>query len=90
MERKIFHIFLASPGDLADERKLVKENVERINKIIGRTINWQIELLGWEDTLPGANRPQELINKDVELCDLFLGILWKRWGPTNWEKRLWI
>jgi hypothetical protein len=84
MERKVFNIFLASLGDLAEERNIVSDVVNRINKIFSKTNNWYIELLGWEDTLPGASRPQELINKDIEICDLFLGLLWKRWGtPTG-------
>ena len=33
-----------------------------------------------EDTLPGYGRPQALINRDVERCDLFIGLLWRRWG----------
>lgn len=39
--------------------------------------------MGWEDTLPGMGRPQALINKDVELCDLFVLLLWKRWGSPS-------
>jgi hypothetical protein len=30
--------------------------------------------------LPGCGRPQAQINKDVDICDLFIGILWQRWG----------
>jgi hypothetical protein len=48
-------------------------------------MGWHIELLGWEDTLPGFSRPQALINKDVDSCDLFLGILWRRWGQPTGE-----
>jgi|GEM_PF-1469378 len=82
--RNVISIFLASSGDLVPEREEVKKVVERINKGIGKKVGWVIDLLGWEDTRPGFSRPQELINKDVEKCDLFLGILWKRWGqPTG-------
>lgn len=84
MDRNVLNVFVASPGDLSQERDLLKQKVERLNKIIGRNLGWHIELFGWEDTLPGANRPQSLINKDVEICDLFIGLLWKRWGqPTG-------
>ena len=27
-----------------------------------------------------SGRPQELINQDVDRCDLFIGLIWKRWG----------
>ncbi|MDE2481711.1 MAG: hypothetical protein KGN02_05940 [bacterium] len=29
-----------------------------------------LELLEWEDTLPGAARPQEVINRDLDQADL--------------------
>ncbi len=80
MRRRILTVFLASPGDLQVEREIVRSCVERVNKILARRVGWQIELLGWEDTLPGYSRPQALINKDVDSCDLFLGVLWRRWG----------
>jgi hypothetical protein len=37
-------------------------------------------LVGWEETVSGYGRPQHLINQDVDRCDLFLGMMWKRWG----------
>lgn len=85
MERNILSVFVASPRDLSDERKTLRDVVERLNKIYGKRIGWQIELLGWEDTLAGFSRPQTLINKDVENCDLFIGMLWKRWGTESGE-----
>ena len=29
---------------------------------------------------PELGRPQEIINRDLDGCDLFVGMLWKRWG----------
>ncbi len=43
-------------------------------------LGYQVELVGWEDTLPGVGRPQAIINRDLDGCDLFIGMLWKRWG----------
>ena len=83
--RNILTAFLASPGDLQEERNIVRESVDRLNKVIGRELNWQIELLGWEDTLPGYARPQSIINRDVDACELFIGILWRRWGQPTGE-----
>lgn len=83
MKRNVLTVFLASPGDLKPERNIARELVERINKVISRRVDWHIELLGWEDTLPGYSRPQDIINKDVDCCDLFLGLLWKRWGQST-------
>jgi hypothetical protein len=85
MEKKYLNIFIGSPGDLADERQEARNVCQRVNKILRKTINWQVDLLGWEDTLPGANRPQALINEDVQDCDLFVGLLWRRWGQSTGE-----
>jgi len=83
LKRNVLTVFLASPGDLKSERSITREVVERINKVVSRHLDWHIELLGWEDTLPGCSRPQDIINKDVDCCDLFLGLLWKRWGQST-------
>lgn len=81
--RNVLNVFIASPSDLQPERRVARDAVEQANEVL-RAVNWSIELLGWEDTLPGYGRPQAVINKDVEACDLFVGILWRRWGtPTE-------
>lgn len=83
LARRVISAFIASPGDLADERKKAREVVEELNRSLGRAFNIFVDLIGWEDTLPGAGRPQELINRDVDACDLFLGLLWRRWGMSS-------
>ncbi len=83
-QMNVFRVFLASPSDLEAERKITKEIVDRINSVICE-ISWTIELLGWEDRLPGYGRPQAQINEDVDACDLFLGVLWRRWGSPTGE-----
>lgn len=82
--RNVLIAFIASPGDVTAERSKAREVVEELNHSL-KSINWQIDLLGWEDTLPGASRPQELINKDVDACHLFIGVLWRRWGSFTGE-----
>lgn len=80
---KLLRVFIASPGDLGDERRALRDVVEKINAIFSKETEWRIELLGWEDTLPGAGRPQELINADLDKADLFIGCLWQRWGSSS-------
>ncbi|GAH25064.1 unnamed protein product, partial [marine sediment metagenome] len=82
--RKVVNVFLASPGDLIVERGIARNVVNRLNRALGKQIGLHVELRGWEDTLPGVGRPQGIINQEVETCDLFIGLLWKRWGhPTG-------
>jgi hypothetical protein len=79
--RNVLTAFLASPSDLPDERRMAFQVVAEVNEAI-KSIDWSIDLLGWEDTLPGAGRPQALINRDVDRCDLFVGLLWRKWGTA--------
>jgi hypothetical protein len=85
-QRRLIKVFIASPGDLERERQSAHEVVNEINGALGRTFDVQIDLLGWEDTLPGVGRPQAIINRDVDDCDLFIGLLWKRWGTPSGEE----
>src|SRR5713101_7759139 len=83
LTRRIVRVFLASPSDLLPERKLTRTVVDEVNR--GLTdLGFQLELYAWEDESPGAGRPQDLINQHLDACDVFLGVLWKRWGqPTG-------
>ena len=86
--RKILRVFLASPSDLTEERQTVRETVKEFNECLADAFGCQVELMGGEDTPAGYGRPQHLINKDVVRCDLFIGLIWKRWGtPPNDEQK---
>ncbi|MBU4631144.1 DUF4062 domain-containing protein [Pseudomonas sp. BF61] len=78
--RRFIKVFLASPSDLVEERKVAKVIVDDFNGQLADALGYQVELVGWEDTLPGVGRPQAIINRDLDGCDLFIGMLWKRWG----------
>ena len=77
---KVLQVFIASPSDLVDERRAIKEIADSLNAAFGREVGIQVQLLGWEDRLPGYGRPQAQINEDVDKADLFIGFLWRRWG----------
>ena len=86
--RKVIRAFLASPGDLEEERKAVRDVVIEFNESWADELGYQVELVGWEETVAGFGRPQHLINQDLDRCDLFLGMIWKRWGtPPGMEGR---
>ena len=50
--RRFVKVFLASPGDLAEERKVAKVIVDDFNSQLADALGYQVELVGWEDTLP--------------------------------------
>ena len=78
--RKVVQIFLASPGDLQDERQAAKAVVDAFNKRWADWLGIQVELVGWEDTFKRWGRPQEQINLDLDRCEAFIGMLWRKWG----------
>ena len=76
----ILRIFVASPGGLDRERKAVSEVIERINHRNSSHWKLQFRAIGWEDTIGGNRRAQDIINRDLETCDYFFGIMADRWG----------
>ncbi|ODU67192.1 MAG: hypothetical protein ABT11_20780 [Novosphingobium sp. SCN 66-18] len=83
--RVVIRVFLASPGDLADERRAARAAVEEVNASTAKPQGYQIDLYGWEDTISAAGRPQAIINEELRQCELFIGMLWAKWGtpPDN-------
>lgn len=80
--RKVVKVFLASPSDLRDERLIAKNVADEFNNIWADTLGYQVELVGWEDAVSIFGRPQSVINRDLERCEFFVGLLWKRWGTS--------
>ena len=78
-------IFIASPRDLEKERVIFRDVVNHVNEVKAHSQNLHLVAVGWEDTLPGKGRPQALINEDVKASDLFIMLLWRRWGTPTGE-----
>lgn len=82
----LLRVFVSSPSDLDEERIQLESIVDEINKTIDSNSGTQLELVKREtDVAPGiGNSPQDVINKVVKDIDIFVGILWKKFGtPTN-------
>ena len=75
-------VFMASPGDLDDERESLR-NVERRINAMFRERGVRVSLAGWEEVQPEAGRPQALINPLVHECEIFIGLLSMRWGSAT-------
>ncbi|MEM8559563.1 MAG: SUMF1/EgtB/PvdO family nonheme iron enzyme [Bacteroidota bacterium] len=80
-----YRIFLASPGDVPAERKAVEAVVGELNRTLGEDRNASFRLVKWEtDVFPSLGDVQEIVNQQVEPYDVFVGLLWKRFGtPTK-------
>lgn len=82
----LIRTFLASPADASEERVIVQKVVGELNRSIARSIGVFLDLVRWEDFIPGMGRPQQIIldQANIEETDLFVGVLWNRFGtPTG-------
>lgn len=86
--RHVLRVFLASPGDTAPERKIVREVVDGWNRSVGARRGWHVDVFGYEThAAPDyGSDGQAIINRqagDMRRYALFIGILKHRFGaPT--------
>lgn len=82
--RKI-RLFVASPSDVRVERDHLKRVVDELNTTVAPYKNCVVELVRWETHCnPGMGRPQGVINSQIGPYEIFLGIMWRRFGtPTG-------
>ncbi|NQU23368.1 MAG: NACHT domain-containing protein, partial [Candidatus Nealsonbacteria bacterium] len=85
-----YHVFLASPGDVGEERQHVRRFFERYNRHHARLWNVRFEVIDWENYATiGVGRPQELITQQTlekyrDSLALVVGIMAQRFGmPTG-------
>lgn len=78
-------VFVASPGDVATERKHVADVAASLNRHTAAEREVQFRVLDWKtDARPRVHEhgPQGPIDEDMPIgqCDIVVGILWKRVG----------
>ncbi len=86
----IFNVMIASPGDVASERAIVRDVVYEWNAVNSGARKIVLLPIGWEThSSPEMGAPaQQIINRQVlNKCDLLVGVFWTRIG-TPTEKHL--
>ena len=86
---KTIRVFIASPGDVAEERDLTSLVVGELNRIFGNPFGVDLEAVRWEThAWPDAgNDAQDVINKQIGEFDILVGVMWRRFGsPTKRAK----
>lgn len=83
---KTFNVMIASPGDVASERSIVRDVVYEWNAV--HSSNRKIVLLpiGWEShsSPEMGDSPQSIINNQIlEKCDLMVCVFWTRIGTET-------
>ena len=79
-----YSVFVASPGDVKSERESLDKVIDEVNLTHGIPFDYELDLLTWEkNAFPAAGAPQTVINEIIDAYDIFIGIMWKRFGtPT--------
>lgn len=82
----ILQVFVASPDDVTEERRILESVIAETNKIWSSNLGITFELVKWEtDVYPSfSSDPQAVINEQIgEEYDVFIGIFWGRLGSAT-------
>jgi hypothetical protein len=87
-EPRAIRVFLASPGDLSDEREALARLVRDINDVLAYLApqsRLSVELVRYEThAYPDIGQPQEVINRQIPVdYDIFIGAMWRRCGTKT-------
>jgi hypothetical protein len=80
-------IFIASPSDVAEKRAKVEAVATQL-KPTTDNLGLQLKILSWNSVVPDAGRPQQVILDQLKPTswDVFVGILWHRFGSPSGAK----
>src|SRR5690606_12095341 len=84
----VLNVMIASPSDVAEERRLVRDAIYEWNAIHSKQFNVMLNPIRWETHVAPemGNRPQEIINKSIlNDADILIGIFWTRLGTDTGE-----
>jgi hypothetical protein len=77
-------VFVSCPRDVEDEKQRVTEVCSELNDLIGARHNIYLRVRDWRDVvLYYGQRVQGIINDEIGDYDVFIGILWKRFGTPS-------
>ncbi len=79
---RIVRVFVSSPGDVAEERAVMDEIVDPINRTDGRASGFRLELFRWEDDVTPqiGPKPQQVVDAQTPVYEIYVGILKHRFG----------
>ncbi|EGR2354505.1 DUF4062 domain-containing protein [Vibrio alginolyticus] len=83
----VYKVFLASPSDVATERKIAREVINKWNDLHSEKTGIILQAIGWEShSYPAmGDRAQGILNKQIlQDADFLIGMFWTRIGtPTG-------
>ena len=85
---KVFNVMIASPGDAASERTIIRDVIYEWNAVHSESRNIVLMPIGWEShsSPEMGSSAQEITNKQVlDKCDFLVGVFWTRIGTATSE-----
>jgi hypothetical protein len=79
-------VFIASPGDVSEERDIVSLVVAELRRVFEELLPFSLDAVRWEThAWPDVGEDaQDVINREIGEFDIFVGIMWRRFGtPTK-------
>ena len=81
---KVLRVFIASPGDVPAERDALSRVVDEVNVTTAPLVDCRLEAVRWEThSSPDAGHPQQVINQQIGEYDVFIGVMWRRFGTPS-------
>lgn len=85
--RTLIRIFVAFPSDVREERMRLYQVVKELNHPggVADQSGCILQVLDWSDVVPSMGRPEEIILEQLPLeqWDIFIGVLWMRFGESS-------
>ena len=83
----VINVFVASPGDVNEERSALEAINTELNRTWSKNLNLRLDLVKWENNIhPNfGSYPQDVINQQLnDEYDVFIALFWSKVGtPTN-------
>src|SRR5258708_19513578 len=87
MSKRALRVFVASPGVVSEERDALTKLISEMNltiAVVAPEKEISLEAVRWEThSYPAAGRPQAIITKQIGEYDIFVGIMWTRFGTPS-------
>ncbi len=82
--KKEINVFSTSPVDIKEEHNIISAVCDELNKnALLNSYGITFQDTGWRDVFPAPGNPQEIINKLLDECDIFVCIFHKRFGSFS-------
>ena len=83
---RVVKVMIASPGDVATERAIIRDVIHEWNTIHSEDRAAVLMPVGWETNARPATdeRPQDSINRQLlNAADVLVAVFWTRLGPRG-------